>query len=155
MTEFPDKQSIIIGSDHAAFDMKEKLKAFLASMGFAVTDAGTHSTASVDYVDIGAHVALEVSSGRFKRGILLCGTGIGMSMTANRVSGVRAALCNDLFGAIMSRKHNNANILVMGGRVLGDVLAEEITRTWLETPFEGGRHQRRIEKIEAINASKR
>lgn len=147
------KPAIIIGSDHAAFEMKEKIKSYLSSMGFFVTDAGTHSTDSTDYVDYGASVALEVSRGRFERGILLCGTGLGMSMIANRFSGVRAALCNDLFSAIMSRRHNNANILVMGGRVLGDTLAEEITRTWLETPFEGGRHQRRIEKIETLAAS--
>lgn len=150
--ENPEIPPIVIGSDHAAYDMKEKLKTYLNTMGFSVTDVGTHSTESVDYVDFGARVASEVSSGRFQKGILLCGTGLGMSMTANRVRGVRAALCNDLFSAIMSRRHNNANILVMGGRVLGDTLAEEITRTWLETPFEGGRHQRRIDKMDLIGS---
>ena len=146
------KRTIIIGSDHAAFEMKEKIKAYLSTLEFSVTDAGTHSTASTDYVDYGANVAREVSCGNFEKGILLCGTGLGMSMIANRFSRVRAALCNDLFSAVMSRRHNNANILVMGGRVLGDTLAEEITKTWLETPFEGGRHQRRIDKIETMSS---
>jgi ribose 5-phosphate isomerase B len=101
----------------------------------------------VDYPDYGKQVAAQVSEGRFKRGILLCGTGLGMSMVANRFPGVRAALCHDLFGAIMSRRHNDANILVLGGRVTGDILAAEIVAAWLETPFEGGRHQKRLEQF--------
>ena len=137
--------TLVIGCDHAAFQLKEILKAYLEKKGYAVDDVGAFGTESVDYPDIGAKLASQVSSGRYARGILLCGTGLGMSMVANRYAHVRAALCNDLFSAIMSRKHNNANILVMGGRVVGDVLAVEILTTWMETPFEGDRHQRRIE----------
>ena len=96
-------------------------------------------------------VASMVSKGKFKRGILLCGTGIGMSMVANKFPYVRAALCNDIFSAVMSRRHNDANILVLGGRIIGDILALEIVRTWIETPFEGGRHQTRIDKIDGID----
>lgn len=141
---------IIIGCDHAAFEMKEKIKQFLGSLGFETFDAGTDSTASVDYPDFGRKVAAAVSQGRYERGILLCGTGIGMSMVANRFPGVRAALCGDVFSAGMSRRHNDANILVMGARVIGDVLAFEIVKTWLKTPFEGDRHQRRLDKFDQI-----
>ncbi len=146
-----DKTPIIIGSDHAAFSLKEMLKAYVTeTFGINVTDAGTYSEASVDYPDFGAKVAKAVSSQEFARGILLCGTGLGMSMTANRFSHVRAALCNDLFSARMSRQHNDSNILVLGGRVIGDVLAKEIIDVWLKTPFEGGRHQTRLEKFDNI-----
>lgn len=143
-----DKTSIIIGSDHAGYAMKETVKKFLLDRGIGVKDMGTHSEASVDYTDFGIKVAKEVSEGRFERGILVCGTGIGMSMAANRFKGVRAALANDLFSVIMSRRHNNSNILVLGGRLIGDVLALELVKTWLETPFEGGRHQARLEKMD-------
>ena len=143
-----DKQSIVIGSDHAAFELKEKIKQFLTDYGLTVTDVGTSSEASVNYVDFGKKVAGAVSQTEFDRGILLCGTGLGMSMTANRFPKVRAALCSDIFSARMSRLHNDSNVLVMGGRVLGDILAFEIVRTWLETPFEGGRHLERILTIE-------
>jgi ribose 5-phosphate isomerase B len=139
-----DNERIIIGCDHAAVDLKEKLKAFLSERGFAVEDAGTHGSASVDYPEYGLKVAQAVAQGRCPRGVLLCGTGLGMSMVANKVPGVRAALCTDLFAAGMSRRHNDANILVLGARVTGDVLAVEILKTWLDTPFEGGRHQRRL-----------
>lgn len=146
-----NKARIIIGSDHAACSLKEKVRICLTEKhGLEVRDAGTDSEKSVDYPDFGAKVALAVSNGEFERGILLCGTGIGMSMVANRFPHVRAALCNDLFSAIMSRRHNNANILVMGGRVIGDVLAEEIVNIWLNTPFEGGRHQMRLEKFDTV-----
>ncbi len=138
---------IIIGCDHAAVEMKEKIKAFLQSRQIEVEDVGTHGTESVDYPNFGARVASAVSEGRYPRGILLCGTGLGMSMVANRFPGVRAALCNDLFAAAMARRHNDANILVLGGRVLGDVLAKEIVQTWLTTPFEGGRHQKRLDQF--------
>ncbi|MGD8366679.1 MAG: ribose 5-phosphate isomerase B [Desulfobacterales bacterium] len=137
--------SVIIGCDHAAVEMKEKIKAFLQSRQIEVEDVGTHGTESVDYPNFGAKVAAAVSQGRYRRGILLCGTGLGMSMVANRFPGVRAALCNDLFSAAMARRHNDANVLVLGGRVLGDVLAMEIVQTWLNTPFEGGRHQKRLD----------
>jgi len=141
---------IIIGCDHAAYPLKEKVKAHLIKKAIDVEDVGTDSEISVDYSDFGAKVASQVSTGRFVRGILLCGTGLGMSMVANKFPHVRAALCNDLFSAIMSRRHNNANILVMGGRVIGEALAEEIVHAWLETPFEGGRHQERIDHFESF-----
>lgn len=145
------KTAIVIGCDHAAFELKEKLKAYMLRRGESVEDVGPHSTESVDYPDYGQRVAELVSTGRYSRGILLCGTGLGMSMVANRFPGVRAALCHDLFGAAMSRKHNDANILVLGGRVTGDVLAEEIVKIWLETPFEGGRHQNRLDLFDRID----
>ncbi len=146
-----DKVRIIIGSDHAAYDLKEKVKVFLIDKHIHIEDVGSYSKDSVDYPDYGIKVAAEVSSGKFERGILMCGTGIGMSMVANKFPHVRAALCTDLFSAMMSRRHNNSNILVMGGRVIGDVLALEIVKTWLETPFEGGRHQERLEKFDEID----
>ena len=130
--------------------MKEKVKIHLIHKGIDVVDVGTDNEKSVDYSDFGAKVASQVSSGKFERGILLCGTGLGMSMVANKYPHVRAALCNDLFSAIMSRRHNDANILVMGGRVVGEALAEEIVHAWLETPFEGGRHQERINNFESL-----
>lgn len=142
------QDSIVIGSDHAAFRLKEIIKQLVITLGFDVEDVGTHSEAAVDYPDIGHRVAASISDGRYQRGILLCGTGIGMSMVANRYPRVRAALCNELFAAGMSRRHNDANLLVMGGRVVGDTLAEEIVKAWLTTPFEGGRHQRRIDLLE-------
>jgi len=142
---------LVIGSDHAAYDLKEKIKAFLVEQSIDVEDVGCFSENSVDYPDYGIKVASLVSSGEFSRGILLCGTGIGMSMVANKFSHVRAALCSDLFSAIMSRRHNDSNILVLGGRVIGDVLALEIVRVWLETPFEGGRHLRRLAKFDRLD----
>jgi len=148
-----NKTPVIIGSDHAAFDLKEKIKAFLVDRGIDVDDAGSHSEDSVDYPDFGIKVASMVSTGKFERGILLCGTGIGMSMVANKFPHVRAALCSDLFSAIMSRRHNNSNILVLGGRVVGDVLAMELVKAWLETPFDGGRHQLRIDKFDQIDST--
>lgn len=136
--------AIIIGCDHAAFHLKEVIKTYLSETGYPVEDVGAHSLDSVDYSKIAIDLASRVSGGDYTRGILMCGTGLGMSMAANRFAHVRAALCNDLFSAIMSRRHNDANILVLGGRVIGDVLAKEIVKTWLETPFEGGRHQKRL-----------
>jgi ribose 5-phosphate isomerase B len=146
-----NKNRIVIGSDHAAYPLKEKIKTCLSMRGIEVEDVGTHSEDSVDYTDFGSRVAALVSTGKFQRGILLCGTGIGMSMVANRFPGVRAALCADLFTAIMSRRHNNSNILVLGGRVIGEALALEMVKVWLETEFEGGRHQLRIDKIDRID----
>ncbi|MCG8568362.1 MAG: ribose 5-phosphate isomerase B [Desulfobacterales bacterium] len=141
-------KTIIIGSDHAAYGLKEKIKAYLTDKGFTVEDAGAHSEASVSYVDYGKKVAGAVSNGEFPRGILLCGSGLGMSMVANRFPKVRAALCSDLFSAKMSRLHNDSNILVLGGRIIGDVLAYELVDTWLATEFEGGRHLDRIQCID-------
>ncbi len=147
----PEKKApIIIGCDHAAFALKEAVKAYLVENGITVRDAGTHATTSVDYPDFGARVAAAVSRREYARGILICGTGIGMSIVANRFPHVRAALCNDLFSALMGRRHNDANILVMGGRVIGEGLALEIVRVWLETPFEGGRHQDRLDKFDSL-----
>jgi ribose 5-phosphate isomerase B len=139
---------IIVGSDHAGFPMKAKVKAFLQDRGIEVEDAGTYSEESVDYTDFGKKVAHNVSDGAFERGILICGTGLGMSMVANRFRGVRAALVNDLFSTIMSRRHNDSNILVLGGRLIGDTLALQLVETWLETPFDEGRHRRRLEKMD-------
>ena len=144
--------SIIIGCDHAAYTLKEKIKADVVEKGFNVEDVGTNSEKSVDYPDFGKKVASMVSNGNFKRGLLLCGTGIGMSMVANKFSHVRAALCTEPFSAEMSRRHNDSNILVMGGRMTGETLALEIVRVWLETPFDGGRHQARLDKFDIIDS---
>ncbi|MBA3034871.1 MAG: ribose 5-phosphate isomerase B, partial [Desulfobacterium sp.] len=138
-----DKSPIVIGSDHAAYQLKELIKNYLIENDIEVKDIGTQNESSVDYPDYGIKVASLVSAGEFTRGILLCGSGIGMSIVANRFSNIRAALCNDLFSAIISRKHNNSNVLVMGARIIGEALAVEILKSWLETAFEGGRHQQR------------
>jgi ribose 5-phosphate isomerase B len=145
------RTSIVIGSDHAAYVLKEKVKAYLLERSVDVEDIGCHSEDSVDYPDFGIKVASMVSAGKFERGILMCGTGIGMSMVANKFPHVRAALCADLFSAIMSRRHNDSNILVMGGHVIGESLAMEIVKVWLETPFDGGRHQLRLEKFDRLD----
>ncbi|MDX2448077.1 MAG: ribose 5-phosphate isomerase B [Desulfobacterales bacterium] len=145
------QETIVIGSDHAAYQMKETIKSYLESEGFSIEDAGALGTDSVDYPDFGIKVASAISSGKHKRGILMCGTGLGMSMVANRFPGVRAALCGDTFSAVMSRQHNDANILVLGGRVIGDVLAKEIVKAWLKTEFEGGRHKKRLDKFDRID----
>ena len=139
---------VVVGSDHAGYELKEQIKAVLVEKGYTIIDVGTESPASVDYPDFGIKAATLVGRGEADRGVLVCGTGIGMSVVANKVKGVRAALISDLYTAIQSRKHLDANILVLGGRVIGKDLAAEITRVWLDTPFEGGRHQKRIEKIE-------
>lgn len=145
--------SIIIGCDHAAYGLKEKIKGVLLAGGFSVEDVGTFSETSVDYPDFGKRVASGVSRGDFDRGILLCGTGIGMSMVANKFKDVRAALCGEPFSAAMSRRHNDANILVLGSRVTGEALALEIVGTWLNTPFEGQRHQLRLEQFTRLGQS--
>ncbi len=141
---------IAVGCDHAGFGLKQDVIAILRNSGTDIIDCGTTDTASVDYPDFGEKVAALVSSGKVERGILICGTGIGMSMVANKFPNVRAALCNDLFTARMSRLHNDANILVLGGRVVGKDLGAEIVRVWLSTAFEGDRHLRRINKIKTI-----
>ena len=140
---------IIIGSDHAGFTLKETCKKLLAEeLGYNVKDAGVYDTQSADYPDIARAVAGAVSEGEFEKGILICGSGIGMSIAANRFKGVNAALCHNLYTADMCRKHNNANILVMGARVIGEGLALEMVKVFLKTGFEGGRHQMRIDKID-------
>jgi len=141
---------IAVGCDHAGFGLKEEVVGFLKSLGLDFVDCGTNGTQSVDYPDFGQKVSGLVSSGKVERGILICGTGIGMSMVANKFPNVRASLCNDLFSAKMSRLHNDANVLVMGGRVIGKDLAYEIVKTWMTTPFEGDRHVRRLNKIKKI-----
>lgn len=138
---------VAVGSDHAGYALKEDIKRILEGRNDVVVDAGTDSENSVDYPDFGIAVARLVSEGKAEKGILICGTGIGMSITANKVKGIRAALVFDLYTAVQSRKHLDANILVLGGRITGKGLAEEIVLTWLDTPFEGGRHQKRIDKI--------
>jgi ribose 5-phosphate isomerase B len=145
---------IAIASDHGGFELKEVLKAFLASLSVEVTDLGTISEASVDYPDFGIQVSERVSKGEVERGVLICGSGIGMSVVANKFPRVRAALVHDLFSARLSREHNDANILVLGGRLVGKDLAKEIVRVWLETPFTGGRHQKRLDKITALEKEK-
>lgn len=141
---------IAIGCDHAAVEMKTAVMSLLDKSGAEVMDFGTNGPESVDYPDFGEKVARAVQTGEADRGILICGTGIGMSITANKFTGIRAALCSEPFSARMSRMHNNANVLVMGARVIGPSLAEEITKTWLETAFEGGRHANRLKKIALI-----
>ncbi|MDZ7665835.1 MAG: ribose 5-phosphate isomerase B [Desulfotignum sp.] len=141
--------SIIIGSDHAGFELKEKIRTHLTAEGYTVEDAGSFNETSVNYVDHAKIVARAVSEGRFSKGILVCGSGIGMSMAANRFKGVRAALCSDLLSARLSRQHNDANVLALGGRLIGDVLALELVKTFLETEFEGGRHLDRIQSMDS------
>ena len=141
---------IIIGSDHAGFFLKEDVEKFLAEVGLGILDVGTHSGESVDYPDFGAKVAEGVSSGEFKRGILICGSGVGMTIVANKFPNVRAVLCLDSDTASMSRKHNDTNVLVLAGRRTNIETAKTIVRTWLETKFEGGRHNRRLDKIKDI-----
>ena len=138
---------IAIGADHGAFDLKEVLKVYLEEKGYEVKDCGTYDLSSVDYPDIAEKTAKEITNGSCEKGILLCGTGIGISIAANKVKGIRAALCTNEYCAKMSRNHNNANILCMGARVTGVELAKSILDTFLKEEFEGGRHQVRVDKI--------
>jgi ribose 5-phosphate isomerase B len=140
---------IAIGADHAGLPLKEHLKKTLRRLGHSVEDHGTHSEESIDYPPICLAVARAVVDGRAERGIVLGGSGQGEQIAANKVVGIRAALCNDLYTARLSREHNDANVLAMGGRIVGFGLADEIVALWLKTPFEGGRHQRRVEQIAA------
>jgi len=141
--------NIIIGSDHAGFDLKEEIRRFLSEKGdYGVKDVGTFSHEPADYPVIAHEVAKNISEKKFKKGILLCGSGIGMSIVANRYRNVRAALCHNLYTVRLSRKHNDANILVLGSRVLGVGLALEMVDLFLSTDFEGGRHQRRVDQID-------
>ena len=144
---------IAIGADHAGFPLKEHLKALLESLGHEVDDHGTHSEESVDYPRICAGVGRAVVAGKADRGIVLGGSGQGEQIAANKVHGVRAALCNDLYTTRMSRLHNDANVLSIGGRIVAFGLADEIVKVWLETPFEGGRHQKRLDQIAEIEKS--
>ena len=139
-----------LACDHGGFELKEELKVFLKSVGVEPIDMGTSNQDPVDYPDFGARVAEKISRGELEKAILICGTGIGMSMVANKFPRVRAALANDLYSSRCSREHNDANILVIGGRIVGKELAKEIVKVWLETPFAAGRHKSRLEKIEAL-----
>lgn len=143
---------IAIGSDHAGFFLKEKLRAYLAGTDAEVVDEGTDSSDSVDYPDFAEKVAADVSSGKADRGILVCGTGIGVCISANKIHGIRAAQAWNPEIARLSRQHNDANVLCLSGRFLEPALAIEMIQVWLTTPFEGGRHQRRVDKISALEA---
>jgi len=141
---------VAIGADHAGFPLKQHVIATLTRLGHDVDDRGTHSETPVDYPPICAEVARLVVAGRADRGIVIGGSGQGEQISANKVHGVRAALCNDLYTARMSREHNDANVLAMGGRIVAFGLAEEIVALWLSTNFDGGRHQRRLDQIKEI-----
>lgn len=141
---------IALGADHAGFELKQNIKGLLAAQGVQVDDRGTHSTDSVDYPDFARAVAEAVASRQADFGILVCGTGIGMSMSANKVPGIRAAKADTQYEAEMARAHNDANVLCLGARVTDAATAEKLVRKFLETPFEAGRHQRRVDKIMAI-----
>lgn len=138
---------IAIGSDHGGFILKSEILKHIQASGYDVKDFGCYSIDSVDYPDVAHDVAEVVVNGEYDRGILICGTGIGISIAANKIPGIRAALCGDCFSAKASREHNNANILALGERVIGVELAKMITDIWLATEFEGGRHSRRVDKI--------
>ena len=146
-------KKIAIASDHGGFDLKENIIACLLKKGLEIDNLGAHSTDSVDYPDYGIKVAKGIIDKKFVRGILICGTGVGMSIVVNRFPGIRGTLCSDVYTAKMCREHNDSNILIMGGRVIGVNLAMEILDIWLNTEFEGGRHQRRLDKIKEIDAN--
>jgi ribose 5-phosphate isomerase B len=141
---------IALGADHAGFELKEKIKQYLLEKGITIDDRGTYSPQSVDYPDFAFRVAEEVAAGKADSGILVCGSGIGMSIAANKVHGVRAAHVTSEMEAQLSREHNDANVLTVGGRVLDEATARRIVDRWLSTGFAGGRHQQRVEKITAI-----
>jgi ribose 5-phosphate isomerase B len=144
-----------MGSDHAGFALKEAIKAFLVEEGHEVLDVGTDSEEAVDYPDYCAAAARAVADGRAERGIVIGGSGQGEQLAANKVRGIRAALCNDLHLAELARRHNDANVLAMGGRIVATALAREIVRVWLATPFDGGRHARRLAQVAEIERGER
>ena len=141
---------IAIASDHGGYALKEHIKTYLAAKGIECQDFGTHSTESCDYPIFGKAAAEAVASGQCEKGIVICTTGIGVSIVANKVKGIRCALCSDPLSAEMTRRHNNTNMLAMGAGIIGQNLAMDIVDTWLTTEFEGGRHQRRVDKISAL-----
>jgi len=145
-------EMVAIASDHAGFQLKDVLKAELESLGHAVLDLGVGSEESVDYPDYGEKMARAIREGRATRGVLVCGSGIGISIAANRFAEVRAALCHDGLTARLSRQHNDANVLALGSRVIGVDTAKDCLKTFLETPFEGGRHERRVNKLTELGA---
>src|ERR1022692_282487 len=144
--------NIVIGNDHRGVEIKRRLLDLVRSMGHEVLDIGTDGAESVDYPDYANEVGKRVGSGEMERGLLICGTGIGMSMAANKLRGVRAAACQDVLTAEMSRRHNDANVLCLSADLLGEDQMMQMIRIWLDTPFEGGRHARRVEKIAKIEA---
>lgn len=143
-------EKIIIGCDHGGFELKNEIIAHLEKKGIKVTDVGTYSTDSCNYPDYARKVCERIQSGEFERGILVCGTGIGISIAANKHNGIRAACCSDTFSARMTRMHNNANVLCMGGRVVGPGLACDMVDLFVDTEFEGGRHQARVDLLTDI-----
>jgi ribose 5-phosphate isomerase B len=151
----PVSKKIALGCDHGGYVMKQFVKKLLTEMGEVFIDVGTHSTESVDYPDYALKVAELVQTGECSKGIMIDGAGIGSCMVANKVPGVRAALCYDVSTAVNSREHNDANVLTLGGRLIGEQVAEHIIKAWLKTEFAGGRHQKRIDKIEAADKKHR
>ena len=143
---------IAIGSDHGGYALKQEVMAFLAQKGVPCQDFGCYSAASCDYPDIAKETCAAILDGRCEKGILICGTGIGISMAANKIDGIRAALCADYYAAKYTRLHNDANVICLGGRTLGPGSACELVEVFLNTAFEGGRHQRRVDKISALEA---
>lgn len=141
---------LLIGSDHGGIHLKEHLKKYLTDKGYEITDVGAYTEDSCDYPDYAAKLCAELLKGTTDKGILICGTGIGISIAANKCKGIRAAVCNDVYSAKMSREHNDANVLCMGERIVGVGVAELIADTWLKTDFAGGRHARRVDKIMAL-----
>ena len=150
----PSARSVAVGADHGGYALKEKLKKHLEGRGFNVIDCGTHSTDSVDYPDFARAVAVLVGEGKAWRGVMIDGAGIGSCMAANKVPGVRASMCYDHATAHNAREHNDANVLTLGSGLLGEALAMQITDTWLDTPFGGGRHARRVDKIMELEKNK-
>jgi len=144
---------IAIASDHGGFSLKVDIVSFLKELGYEVNDMGPKNQNSVDYPDYGIRIAQTVTQNTDSRGIVICGTGIGMSIVVNRFPGIRGTLCSDLYTAKLCREHNDSNILIMGGRVVGHGLAREIVKVWLSTPFDGGRHQKRLDKINQFDES--
>ena len=142
---------VLIASDHAGYELKQLVAEYLGNRGHEVVDLGPASGEVVDYPDFAHELAVRISHGEAERGVLVCGTGIGMAMTANRHTGVRAALCHDAFTAEAARRHNDANVLCLGGRVTGSGVALQIVDVFLATPFDGGRHERRVHKIDLIS----
>jgi ribose 5-phosphate isomerase B len=145
---------VAIGSDHGGLDLKEAVMTVLAELGHEVVDVGTHDRSSCDYPDYAVKVTEEILAGRCEQGVLICGTGIGMSIAANKVPGIRAALCNEIFSAQMARAHNDANILCLGARVVGPGVAQEIVKAYFTGSFEGGRHARRVAKLTALDGKR-
>jgi ribose 5-phosphate isomerase B len=147
----PEKIKIAVGADHAGFELKEKVREYLVKKGYEVEDHGTNSLQSVDYPDYAEKVAARVAAKEVGWGVLVCGTGLGVAMAANKIPGIRAAPCNDTISARLAREHNDANVLTLGGRLTDEATARKILDTWLATPFAGGRHERRVEKIASID----